>query len=595
MANQTDIQQQLDDSLAKGTSYILNLRPSQDKFVLPEDKHYTFDSAIDFFQQAGQGTLDILRKEGKLLVEELKYDIKNDDLYKTVMRVKDFVSNDLLGVGSFIEDTFDNEKLTAEANSAIQKQLAKAKEIAGDSISAALAYQQAKKNLAEVEGLRETVVVTDDTERAVFDYYNGGFVSNTTAGKKNLPPIINGLDNFKTKFAGIVNDVYDKAESMGTFVLNGPIRSSLNLPTLKLKVAKSNDSDEPLFTTEVVLADMVVYNHNVSGSPNTVLGYTVPFRSLGFDTFEDYLKATAEERAETISAQMKDKSVEPPFANNNSVKYFNDAIESLAKSMPDFASNMFDVLVSTYKREPVFDYEELMYKEEGIFVHDSDPSEGDTLRLPINYEEFVNYHNFVFRVASIAVPQSSVQTDTINFLNRKIPITTAKTSYKNQSSLTFRADQALFFTDEIQRMSGNFVYNVTVEPGSTSALEYGANKALYGAFYMPMGPAYHLDEDNNNKINIYVPMYDSSLDTMYRHSMFDPYLMPNVKDYYANTMKLTKIPVYCFEDVRFLGNSDIPLNSQSAGIINITVNFIYRRLYKFYTDFRAPGEESSSA
>lgn len=603
MAKQIDTQQQLDKSVSKGTAYILNLRSKQTRFSLPGDKHYTFNSAADFFQQLGQGTLDILRKEGKLFVEELVQDVRDNELYKQVMRAKDLFESKF-GIEAFLHDTFDDSKLTSEANDLIQKQLSKAKELAPAAISAGLAYQEAKKKekaaqkaLAEVEGVKDVIVVVpDSTERAIFDYYNGGFVSNTTAGDDGLlPPIINGLDYFNTKFVGSVNEAYAEAESRGEFVLNGPERDVLGLPQIKLKAADGEDSDAPLFESEVVLPDMLVYNHNVSNDPNSVLGYTVPFRSLGFNTFAEYLEAEAEKRAAAMSERMANKSVEPPFANNNSVKYFNDAVEALAKSMPDFAANMFDVLVSTYKRVPIFNYEDIWQKEEGIFVHDSDPSEGDILHLPVNYDEFVNYHNFVFRIASITVPQSSVQTDTVSFLNRKIPITTAKTSFKNQSSLSFRADQALFFTDEIQRMSGNFVYNVAVESGDTSAIEYGANKALYGAFYMPFGPAYHLDEDNNNKINIYVPMYDSSLDTKYRHSMFDPYLMPNVKDYYANTMKLTKIPVYCFEDVRFLGNSDIPLNSQSAGIINITVNFIYRRLYKFYTDFRAPGEESSSA
>lgn len=600
MAKQVNTQQQLDKSVDKGAAYILNLKSKQTRLKLPGDTHYTFDSAGDFFQQFGQGVLDIIKKEGKLFVEELEQDIKENEFFKQIMRAKDLFESKF-GIDAFLRDTFNDDKLTAEANDLIQKQLAKAKELAPAAISSALAYQDAKKKekaakkaLAEIEGVKDTVVVVpNNTERTLFEYHNGdSFVTDITFDSNMLPPIINGIYQFNTTFVGTVNDMYDEAEGRGEFVLNGPIRIDLGLPPLKLK-ASGNDVDDPLYESEVVLADMVVYNHNVSGNPNVVLGYTVPFRSLGFDTFEEYLTAEAETRAENVSERMVNRSVEPPFANNNSVKYFNDAVEALAKSMPDFAANMFDVLVSTYKRNPIFNYEELMQKWKGEFIHGR--SMGEIRARPVNYDEFVNYHNFVFRIASISVPQSSTQSDTISFLNRKIPVTSAKTSFKNQSSLSFRADQALFFTDEIQRMSGNFIYNVVKEQGSSSFLEEGANKALYGTFYMPFGPAYHLDEDNENKINIYVPMYDSSLDTKYRHSMFDPYLMPDVKDYYANTMKLTKIPVYCFEDVRFLGNSDIPLNSQSAGIINITVNFIYRRLFKFYTDFRAPGEEESSS
>lgn len=585
------IQEELNESVEKGRNFVVSYRSKNPNFIRPDEKHYTFVSAVDFFTQLGNGALDILKKEGKLFIE----DLKNESVfYQQFARIQDLF-NSKFGAEAFLRDTFNDTTLERDARSMIQKQLNEAKEAGKKSIHSAVEnnkrQKEAKKKLAEIEGVKDVIkVLPNETERTLFTYNNStNVLEKTTDDNGYIAPVILGVNNFKEDFINELNNANEYLESIGKDAAAKDAKSNkiLEANMIKARQFKLPESDDdPIFALVTHVPDMIYQVHNISKNPTEVLKYTTPYADLGYESFAKFLTADDDTRiqnAKIVAQKLNDKYIDPPFSHNNTMSFFNDSIEALAKSMPDFASNMFDVLIGTYKRDPEsFQYKEWFDRKDGQFIKDIDL---DTSHYPKAYKKFVNYYNFVFRVASISIPQSTTQVNTVSFLNRKIPVASTKSSIKNQSTFSFRADQALFFTDEIQKLSGSFIYKTVDSTHKASDIQQTAKQALYGTMFMPFGPAYNLSEDNENKINIYVPMYDSSLDTEFRHSIFDPYLMSD-KDYYSNIMKIKKIPVFCFEDVRFLGNSDISLNSQSGGPIDITVNFIYRRLYKFYTDFR---------
>jgi hypothetical protein len=281
---------------------------------------------------------------------------------------------------------------------------------------------------------------------------------------------------------------------------------------------------------------------------------------------------------------------------NNSIdeyeKIKNNSIKSLLKAFPDFYSNMFDIALVW-----VENYDDLSL----TFKSNKDKKINDEInktwlsfltQMPSSFQnpnKYVSFDSssppsfssanslttiddtvvkiasegFSVRVASVEIPQGMSESFETSFMTTKIFRVASKTIKEHKSVLSMNVDQELYYTDCINALASQ--YSMTIEkvfnPMFNKVDIVQQNKYLKNLFPYIMSK-------KTGHWNIYVNMINLS----------------PMQSYINNNAVVTeskKMPVYVFEDVKFLGQNDgFSFTRDSANKLIAQFPFIYRRDYK---------------
>jgi hypothetical protein len=452
-----------------------------------------------------------------------------------------------------------------------------------------LKYNDTSKTIGAATKLK---YVATDTERALHTYYSTSNVmtkENTESGKIS---ILCGINTYGTSLATAINQQLENGSTV-----DGDTVAYENMP-INYSQFKF-DSTNNLLVQKTRFPDIYYYCY----SDNSEKGFYSYSSLNGYGSMSEFLStgssiiSSASSIQQSITKHMINTVSTPK--NTSSLneatrhKYLNEAIGLLEESMPDFSPNMFDVILADMTEK--IDYSR---------VPKSDPlatnSWGHTaFNGPIqNYSDRYSYEKnvitertFAFRVGSISIPQAETSKEDYKFLNTSVPLVNSTVKMNYSSLLTLRLDQAMLFADRFTKEGGNFVFDrVSNIPKSTQMFQSARKFALHSVFFNSGSldgsfSSYNLDSPEQEEIkrNLYVKMLDK---TTTANSTGAPkyiysYGIRNGDKTLYNDAKILKHPMYCFEDVRFLGiDNSIQFKSDGAGPIIITIPFIFRRSYK---------------
>ena len=325
-------------------------------------------------------------------------------------------------------------------------------------------------------------------------------------------------------------------------------------------------------------------------------------------------------------------------------KYFNKAIKLLAESMPDFMPNMFDVLLTVGNEKPISIFSDdkalrtqLLYNSSYIVPiqtrKNASPVSFKTGQEDIDVDSrdykdrIVNARTLAMRCTGITLPGIESSTYDFQWLNHTISKVGSRSNRHYTSSMTIRLDMPLFFADAFLELAGQYS---TVNFQDPVKMNYYLNHYYFhNKNKTPVlssdGKSFDI-QDNDTRINLYVPLFDfnnvknnpnakygalnvakditsqaggdasvvgtvGGFVTGGKKMPFNAYGFPN--DYlrgekWAHDTRITSTPVYCFEDVNFLGVDNLSFTtSGGTSPMTTTVEFTFRRFYKFLWDMNA--------
>src|SRR5574344_112505 len=433
--------------------------------------------------------------------------------------------------------------------------------------------------------------VATDSERALHTYYTSSSVLLEEQKASGKIAVLCGIDTYGTKLATALNKQLTDGASVtksasGSYDYNGlPIEYS----------QFEYDATNKIIAQKTRFPDIYYYCYS-----NNSKGGFYSYATLdGYGTTKEFLLSGGKAISSSDSLQQNItkhmiKTVKAPMhtASVNSAtrhKYLNEAIGLLEESMPDFSPNMFDVLLVDMAEK--IDYSR---------VPTSNPlitnSWGHTaFNGPVSsYSDRYSYENsiipertFAFRVGSISIPQAETSKEDRKFLNTTVPSVNSSVKMNYSSSLTLRLDQAMLFADRFTKESGNFIFDRIDNIPEKGQIYQSARKMSLHSVFFPSGTmdgtfsSYNLaNPEQNIKRNLYIRMIDKTTSSQYGNYVYNYGISHGDKTLY-NDAKLITHPMYCFEDVRFLGiDGNIQFKSDSASALSVSIPFIFRRSYK---------------
>jgi hypothetical protein len=271
------------------------------------------------------------------------------------------------------------------------------------------------------------------------------------------------------------------------------------------------------------------------------------------------LQTMTDTRANSLSFAKSMREINKTYEEaEKNPESLNSVIQWLKLAGPDAMKNMFDCFVVFRGGKTPVENTSLMFEGEDDVV----------------CQNMMLGNVFAVRVTNVKIPQPESQTFSLPFLEREIAKTKAKVSMRYTASFSLDLDQNLFYLDKFQRLAGRYT-RITKDWSSEKGAPYSSVTANYttppkgNKFIMNMlSRVWHsqmrYDDVDKRRIDIIVQMKN---------------LSPQVSAEYQ--YKDIDMPVYVFEDVRFLGSADdIEFSRESSDKMEVTEKFIFRRLYK---------------
>jgi hypothetical protein len=256
----------------------------------------------------------------------------------------------------------------------------------------------------------------------------------------------------------------------------------------------------------------------------------------------DYVQANIDGMLMGIKERWDPKPITTPI-NLRRAKYRSQAIQYMIERGPDFMSNCFDVALVTTTVEGV--RQKIPY----IYAWDS-------------YTMITK--SIAVRTASIEIPMPKTKTYETKFLTHTISRTASAIDWKTQSALILDLDEPLYLLDMVNDAIGQGIVKTGLGT-SLGELIPETRKKNYNSQSMYMNP----------RIDLMVSHVSLMRD--YNSMLTEKFERPDILQW---KLPPDQLPFWVFEDIKFLGNEgDIKFERETANTNQITIPFIYRRLY----------------